>query len=124
MSFSCLGVPKFGKVFGGFWGSEIRKHLRVVFGFQNSERALGGSGAPKFGKVFDGFSGSEFRKVFGWFWGSEIRYGLWVVFGSRNSEILGFRNSERSFGSFASKKVFLILSKLRSFENLEVEWNQ
>ena len=72
--------------------------------YPESERSLGGFWVPKFGKVF------------GWFWESEIRKGLLGV--------LGFRNSEMSLGSFASKNVFLILSELQSSKNLEVEWNQ
>ena len=41
-----------GKVFGRFWGPEIRKGLWRVFGFRNSEGSLGGFGVPKFRKVF------------------------------------------------------------------------
>ena len=40
-------VPKFGKVFGWFWGSEIRKGLGSFWGFRNSERSLGSFASKK-----------------------------------------------------------------------------
>ena len=110
MSLSGFGVPKFGNVLDWFWGSEIRKLLWLVLGFRNSEISLAGFGVPKFGNFF------------GWFWGSEIRKLLWLV--------LGFRNSETSLGGFgapkfkgrnASKKLFPIISELRSSQNLEIK---
>ena len=99
-SLAGFGVPKFGNFFGWFWGSEIRKLLWLVLGFRNSEISLAGFGVPKFGNFF------------GWFWGSEIRKLLWLVLGLRNSKV-GGRN--------ASKKLFLIISELRSSQNLEIK---
>ena len=113
MSLGGFGVPKFGNFFGWFGGSEIRKLLWVLLGFRASETSLGDLRVPIFGNFF------------GWFGGSEIRKRLWVVLGFQNSEtslgmVWRFRNSKVG-GRNASKNVFLIISELRSSQNLQVK---
>ena len=97
----------------------------MVLGFRNLGTSLAGFGVPKFGNFF------------GWFWGSEIRKLLWLVLGFRNSDISLAGFGVPKFGNFfgwfwgseirkvggrnASKKLFLIISELRSSQNLEVK---
>ena len=126
-SLAGFGVPKFGNFLGCFWGSEIRsffgwfwgseiRKLWLVLGFRNSETLAGFQrGFRNSETSLAGFGVPKFGNFFSWFWGSKIRKLLWVVLGLRNS---------KGGGRNASNNLFLIISELRSSQNLEVKLNQ